>query len=73
MTFPLRGADGVFRMFLTRIAPVRDADGRVRRWLGTNVDVVRPRGARRRLNVRQQPFASERLGSSRPTMNSKAA
>jgi PAS domain S-box-containing protein len=39
MTFPLRGADGVFRPFLTRIVPVHGPDGRVCRWLGTNVDV----------------------------------
>jgi PAS domain S-box-containing protein len=39
MTFPLRGADGHFRPFLTRIAPVLDAEGKVRRWLGINVDV----------------------------------
>jgi PAS domain S-box-containing protein len=39
MEFPLRGADGVFRAFLTRIIPLKDADGRVVRWFGTNTDV----------------------------------
>lgn len=39
-TFPLRRADGVFRPFLTRIVPFRDADGTVLRWFGTNVDVT---------------------------------
>ncbi len=39
MTFPLRGADGVFRPFLTRIVPVRDAGGAIVRWFGSNVDV----------------------------------
>jgi PAS domain S-box-containing protein len=39
MTFPLRGADGLFRPFLTRVEPVRDGYGRVIRWLGTNTDV----------------------------------
>ncbi len=39
MEFPLRGADGVFRMFLTRIMPVKDAEGRVTRWFGTNTDI----------------------------------
>ena len=45
MTFPLRGADGVFRPFLTRIVPIRgtpDAEhpeGRIERWFGTNTDV----------------------------------
>jgi PAS domain S-box-containing protein len=41
MEFPLRGADGVFRWFLTRVNPVRDSDGRVVRWFGTNTDVDR--------------------------------
>jgi PAS domain S-box-containing protein len=39
MEFPLRGADGKFRMFLNRIMPVKDAEGRVTRWLGTNTDI----------------------------------
>ncbi len=40
MVFPLRGADGVYRPFLTRILPVRDASGRVVRWFGTNTDIT---------------------------------
>ncbi len=39
MTFPLRGADGVFRPFLTRVMPVRGRDGKVVRWFGTNTDI----------------------------------
>ena len=39
MTFPLRGADGVLRPFLTRIQPVRDASGRVTRWFGVNTEI----------------------------------
>ncbi|HYY43423.1 MAG TPA: ATP-binding protein, partial [Pyrinomonadaceae bacterium] len=39
MEFPLRGADGVFRWFLTRVNPLRDAQGRIVRWFGTNTDV----------------------------------
>ena len=39
MVFPLRGADGVFHPFLTRIMPVRDRDGKVVRWFGTNTDI----------------------------------
>ena len=41
MTFPLRGADGSFRPFLTRVAPARDKSGEVIRWFGTNTDVQR--------------------------------
>jgi PAS domain S-box-containing protein len=39
MTFPLRGADGLFRPFLTRIIPQKDDQGRVIQWYGTNTDV----------------------------------
>ncbi len=40
MIFPLRGADGSFRSFLTRVTPVRDAEGSVMRWFGTNTDIT---------------------------------
>ena len=39
MVFPLRGADGRFRQFLTRVLPTRDAEGGVLGWVGTNTDV----------------------------------
>ncbi|MBC7505044.1 MAG: PAS domain-containing protein [Sandarakinorhabdus sp.] len=39
MVFPLRGADGVFRPFLTRVVPVRDLEGNLRRWVGNNIDI----------------------------------
>jgi len=39
MVFPLRGADGIFRPFLTRITPMRDASGKVVRWFGVNTDI----------------------------------
>ncbi len=38
MEFPLRRADGAFRWFLTRVRPLRDADGKILRWFGTNTD-----------------------------------
>ena len=41
MVFPLRGADGQFRRFLTRVNPVRDSRGEVVHWFGTNTDVGR--------------------------------
>jgi PAS domain S-box-containing protein len=40
MVFPLRGGDGQFRQFLTRVMPMKDADGRVIQWFGTNTDVT---------------------------------
>jgi len=39
MVFPLKGKDGQFRPFLTRIAPVKDEKGEVVRWFGTNTDI----------------------------------
>ena len=39
MEFPLRGLDGKFRAFLTRVHPLKDAAGRVVQWFGTNTDV----------------------------------
>ncbi len=39
MTFPMRGADGEFRPFYTRAAPLRDATGNIVQWFGTNTDV----------------------------------
>jgi PAS domain S-box-containing protein len=34
-----RGADGTYRWFLARAVPLRDAEGRVVRWYGTNTDI----------------------------------
>jgi PAS domain S-box-containing protein len=39
MEFPLLGADGTFRWFLTRVRPVHDHEGNVIRWYGTNTDI----------------------------------
>jgi PAS domain S-box-containing protein len=38
-TFPLRGRDGTYRWFLSRAVPIRDAQGKVLRWFGTNTDI----------------------------------
>ncbi len=48
MEFPLRGADGNFRMFTTRAAPVKNREGRVVRWVGTNTDVEDQRRSQER-------------------------
>lgn len=39
MEFPLKGADGKFRWFLTRVQPMRNNEGRVVKWFGTNTDI----------------------------------
>ncbi len=40
MVFPLKGADGIFRPFLTRIIPIFDDDGKLVQWFGTNTDIT---------------------------------
>ncbi len=50
MTFPLKGADGVFRPFLTRVMPLRDSQGRVARWFGSNTDITAQVEHERHLN-----------------------
>ncbi|WP_229467465.1 ATP-binding protein [Massilia sp. Mn16-1_5] len=39
MEYPIRGADGQYRWYLTRVNAVRDRNGKVVRWFGTNTDV----------------------------------
>ncbi len=39
MIFPLRGADGVFRSFITRVVSVQSETGEVTGWFGTNTEV----------------------------------
>jgi PAS domain S-box-containing protein len=39
MEFPLRGADGEFRWFMTRVRPLHDSDGRIVRWFGSNTNI----------------------------------
>ena len=40
MEFPLLGADGIFRQFLTRVLPMKANNGRVVQWFGTNTDIA---------------------------------
>jgi signal transduction histidine kinase len=49
MVFPLRCHDGTFRPFLTRVQPVRDANGAIVRWFGTNTDISAQQAAEQAL------------------------
>ncbi len=40
MIFPLKGADGKFRQFLTRVLPVLDSEDKIQQWFGTNTDIT---------------------------------
>src|SRR5881227_915668 len=60
MIFPLRGVDGVFRPFLTRVTPVKDHRGETLGWFGTNTDITeqkRTEDALRKSNEDLQQFA----------------
>jgi len=37
--FPLRSKDGQFRWFLSRAVPIRDEEGKIIHWFGTNTDI----------------------------------
>jgi PAS domain S-box-containing protein len=39
-TVRLRGKDGQYRWFLSRAMPVREADGTITHWFGTNTDIT---------------------------------
>ena len=54
MEFPLRGADGIFRTFLTRILPLKDSHGRVLRWFETNTDISEREAAEQRIHTLNQ-------------------
>lgn len=61
MEFPLRGQDGTFRWFLTRVRPLRDANGTIVRWFGTNTNI----DERVRLLASEKSARSEAERSSR--------
>jgi PAS domain S-box-containing protein len=48
-TFPLRGRDGNYRWFLSRAVPIRDSEGKVLRWFGTNTDISERQDAEKHL------------------------
>jgi PAS domain S-box-containing protein len=54
MVFPLRGADGRFRPFLTRVNPLRDATGKVLQWFGTNTDISQQKRLEEELREREE-------------------
>jgi PAS domain S-box-containing protein len=73
MEFPLRGADGHFGMFLTRVVPLKDASGRVVRWFGTNTDISERKQAEMQLAGQAQELVrrAEELASSRVALETQ--
>lgn len=39
MTFPLRSKSGEYHQFLTKVIPIKDEEGKVLRWIGSNTDI----------------------------------
>ena len=64
MEFPLRGADGVYRPFLALALPVRDSDGNILRWFGTNTNMEAQQRAEAALRQSEKLAAVGRLASS---------
>jgi PAS domain S-box-containing protein len=64
MTFPLRGTDGEFRLFLTLASPVRDKAGTIVRWFGTNTDIDDQRKAETGLRQAEKLAVVGRLAAS---------
>ena len=60
MVFPLKGVDGAFRPFLTRVVPIRDNNGQILRWFGTNVDISEQRATEEELERRVTAAVAER-------------
>jgi PAS domain S-box-containing protein len=56
-TFPLRGADGEYRWFLSRALPIRGNDEGIVGWLGTNTDITEQKRAE---EERTQLYEAER-------------
>jgi PAS domain S-box-containing protein len=64
MEFPLRGADGTFRNFLTRVQPISDSEGRLVQWFGTTTDVDQLKRIEQSLRVAQARLESTLEASS---------
>jgi PAS domain S-box-containing protein len=64
MIFPLRAKDGTFRDFLTMAVPVRDNQGTIVRWFGTNTDVAEQRRSEEALRRTEKLAATGRLAAS---------
>ena len=56
MVFPLRGADGQFRPFLTRVVPGRNKLGEIERWFGTNTEIGGQRKTEQALRESEERF-----------------
>lgn len=56
MEFPLLGADKIFRPFLTRVLPLKNEQGHVIQWFGTNTDLTERKRAEEELALNEREF-----------------
>jgi PAS domain S-box-containing protein len=64
MEFPMRGADGTYRNFLNRVVPIKDSEGRLVQWFGTNTDIDQLKRVEQSLRVTQARLESTLEASS---------
>ena len=65
----LLGKDGIYRPFLTRVVPLRNAAGAVYGWIGTHIDISERKRSERELR-RAKDAAEAALRNLRETQNS---
>ena len=56
MVFPIKCYDGTFRPFLTRVLPMRNKEGAIHRWFGTNTDIDKQKKAEAALKESEERF-----------------
>lgn len=56
MVFPIKGADGYYSQFLTRVLPVKDKEGKIIQWFGTNTDITPQKKIEEALKKSEQRF-----------------
>jgi PAS domain S-box-containing protein len=56
MVFPLRSAAGKFRQFLTRVLPMRNSEGKIYQWFGSNTDITDQKEAEGALKESEMRF-----------------
>ncbi len=63
MVFPIRGADGIYRSFLTRVLPVKNEDGEIYQWFGSNTDITEQKKSEAALIESEHRFRNMAEGS----------
>ena len=70
-TMRLKGSDGVFRSFLTKVEPARDKNGQIIRWIGIHTDITAQLEAEEKL--RSINYAMQNLTSYRQAVLAQLA